>query len=87
MIKMKRGRKKSRDEIAPLILEILSDNMARSINSLMSEVSKRLCRKVSWNIVQKYLYELIEVGKVTGIATPHSKIEGKNGLTVYQLKK
>lgn len=84
---MKRGRPNMRDSISPLILEILSDNVARSINGIEGEVSKRLGRKISWNTVQKYLQELIETGKVMGLATPHSKIEGKEGLTVYTLKK
>jgi predicted transcriptional regulator len=84
---MKRGRKNVREQISPMILEILSDNTARSIHSLASEASKRLGRKISWNTVQKYLQELVETGKVMGLATPHSKIEGKDGLTVYALKK
>ena len=76
-----------RELISPLILEILSDNLPRSINSINDEVSKRLDRKVSWNTVQKYLQELIETNKVAALATPHSKIEGKEGVTVYTLKK
>lgn len=84
---MKRGRPNIRGIISPLILEILSDNLPRSVKSLEDEISKRLKRKVSWNTVQKYLQELIETGKVTALATPHSKIEGKEGLTVYILKR
>jgi len=44
-------------------------------------------RNVSWNTVQKYLQELVELGKVEAIPTPHSKKEGKEGLTVYMLKR
>jgi len=84
---MKRGRPNVRGIVTPLILDILSDNMARSINSLVGEVSKRLGKRISWNTVQKYLQSLVETGKVEGIATPHSKIEGKTGLTVYILKR
>jgi len=84
---MKRGRPNMRGLVTPLILKILSDNLPRSINSINNEVSKHLDKKISWNTVQKYLQELIETGKVTALATPHSKMEGKEGLTVYILKK
>jgi len=84
---MKRGRPNMREKISSLVLEILSDDFPRSINSISNEVSKRLDKKVSWNTVQKYLQELIETGRVAALATPHSKIEGKEGLTVYTLKK
>ncbi len=84
---MKRGRPRLRNVIKPLILEILTDNTARSINSIKKEISKKLHKRVSWNTIQKYLQELIEGGKVEAISTPHSKKEGKEGLTVYMLKK
>lgn len=84
---MKRGRRAVRSLILPLILEILSDNLPRSIHSLEKEISRRLGKNVSWNTVQKYLRELVETGKVEAIQTPHSKEEGKQGLTVYTLKK
>lgn len=84
---MKRGRPSLRKTISPLILEILSDGFSRSIHSLEIEISKRLNRNVSWNTIQKYLQELIELGKVEAITTIHSKKEGKQGLTVYTLKK
>jgi len=46
-----------------------------------------LNRRLSWNTVQKYLQELVDLGKVEVISTPHSKKDGKEGLTVYMLKK
>lgn len=84
---MKRGRPNKRELISQLILDMLSDNSARSVNSLATGIVKRLDSKVSWNTVQKYLQELVEVGRIEALSTPHSKIEGKRGLTVYILKK
>jgi hypothetical protein len=46
-----------------------------------------LNKQVSWNTVQKYLHELIEANQVQAITLPHSKEDGKEGLTVYTLKK
>ncbi|MEM5790570.1 MAG: hypothetical protein QXP77_00755 [Candidatus Aenigmatarchaeota archaeon] len=43
-------------------------------------------KSLSWNTVQKYLQELVELGRVEAIPTPHSKREGE-GLTVYILKR
>ena len=83
---MKRGRPNLRNLLVPLILEILNDKTARSINSIKSELSLRLNRNFSWNTVQKYLNELVEVGKVEAIVTPHSKEEGKEGIVVYKKK-
>lgn len=84
---MRRGRPNQRKVISSLILELLSDSLGRSIHSLRTEISKKLGREVSWNTVQKYLQELVEMGKVRAISVPHSKIEGKEGLTVYTIKR
>jgi TATA-binding protein-associated factor Taf7 len=84
---MKRGRPDLRKTISPLIMETLSDYSSRSIHSIEKEVSRRLGKNISWNTVQKYLQELIEIGKVEAVSTVHSKTEGKEGLTVYSLKR
>jgi hypothetical protein len=54
---------------------------------LAKVISGKLNKTVSWNTIQKYLDELVKIDKVQPIPLPHSKIEGKNGLIVYQLKK
>ncbi|MFH7882326.1 MAG: hypothetical protein QW140_01230, partial [Candidatus Aenigmatarchaeota archaeon] len=57
-----------------------------SIEALRKQISKNLGKSLSWNTVQKYLQELVELGRVEAIPTPHSKREGE-GLTVYILKR
>lgn len=85
---MKRGRPSLRYEVQSLILENLGGlDTPISINALRKMMTKKMKRSVSWNTVQKYLQELIEIGRVVALSTPHSKIEGKEGLTVYTLKK
>lgn len=85
---MKRGRPNTRILIQKSILETLEAfPTPLTVSGLAKSISGRLNKTVSWNTVQKYLNELVEIEKVVGLATPHSKIEGKQGLTVYQLKK
>lgn len=84
---MKRGRPNLRKEVSSLLVETLSDHSPRSIHSLEKEVSRKSGKKISWNTIQKYLQELVEIGKVEAVSTPHSKLEGKEGLTVYILKR
>ncbi|MEM5794341.1 MAG: hypothetical protein QXS48_01135 [Candidatus Aenigmatarchaeota archaeon] len=85
---MKRGRPSKRFEVQNLIIEVLREiNTPISINAIRNMVSKRIGKEVSWNTISKYLEELVEVGKVESIPTPHSKKEGKKGLTVYILKR
>lgn len=85
---MKRGRPIMRHEVQTLVLEVLEDiNMPMSINAICEEALKRTKRKISWNTIHKYLNELVEFDKIKAIPLPHSKIEGKIGLTVYTLKK
>jgi Mn-dependent DtxR family transcriptional regulator len=57
------------------------------VNSLKGEISRRLGKDISWNTTRKYLRELIEMGLVRAIPTQHSKLKGKEGLTVYTLKR
>jgi hypothetical protein len=85
---MKRGRPNIRRKISPLILRRLEDsNIPLTISSLARLISKDVGSQISWNTIQKYLKELIETNKVQAIPLPHSKQEGKDGLTVYILKK
>jgi fido (protein-threonine AMPylation protein) len=83
---MKRGRPSMRNVVKPLIIEFLSDGMAKSINSIAMEVSRKLGKRVSWNTIQKYIQELIEADRIQAIASYPTKKGGK-GLTVYILKK
>lgn len=85
---MKRGRPGIRNIIQSNIIEVLSISQTPiTISALAKIVSPRVGRTVSWNTIQKYLNELIETNKVQPLPLPHSKKEGKQGLTVYILKK
>jgi hypothetical protein len=85
---MKRGRPSKRDLIQSQIIEILSSsNVPLTISALRRSISENVKETISWNTVQKYLDELVKVDKVQAIVVPHSKKEGKEGLTVYILKK
>ena len=84
---MKRGRPHIRDIIQTSIIETLSSSSTPlTVSALAKIVSAKLNKTVSWNTVEKYLIELAGADKVRPIPLPHSKIEGKIGLTVYQLK-
>ena len=86
--KMKRGRPSKRHEIQTLVLETLGEvNTPMSTNAICEALFKQLKKKTSWNTVHKYLNELVEFGKIHAVSLPHSKLEGKEGLTVYSLKK
>lgn len=85
---MKRGRPNSRFEIQKSIIKTLETfSTPLTVSALAKTISGEHGKKISWNTIQKYLEELVELDKVQPFALPHSKIEGKNGLTVYQLKK
>jgi len=85
---MKRGRPPIREQVNQILLEILTGQQTpQTISSLTAQASKKLERTLSWNTIQKYLQELVETNKVQAIALPHSKEEGKKGLTVYILKR
>lgn len=87
MLKFKRGRPAIRSLVQSAIIEYLQEiDTPISIEALRKEISKNLGRRLSWNTVQKYLQELVGLGKVNAIPTPHSKKEGE-GLTVYILKR
>jgi len=85
---MKRGRPNTRNIVQTNLLEILSlSQVPLTISSLAKMISPKIGRTVSWNTVQKYLDELVQMDKIQPMSLPHSKIEGKTGLVVYQLKK
>jgi len=85
---MKRGRPSARNIVQTNILDILSSTqIPLTISSLAKMVSPKVGRTVSWNTIHKYLDELVQLGKVQPMPLPHSKIEGKDGLTVYVIKK
>lgn len=85
---MKRGRRSSRRLVQDQIFNIISNvNSPVTTAFLTKEISKSLNKKISWNTVQKYINELVEIGKIQPIPLPHSKEENKVGLTVYTLKK
>ncbi len=85
---MKRGRPSTRKKITPLILKHLENSkLPLTISSLARIISKDVGYTVSWNTIEKYLRENIETNKIQAISLPHSKKEGKSGLTVYVLKK
>ena len=85
---MKRGRPILRSEVQKLILEELRKvEVPVTINALCKLIRKSRGRRISWNTVEKYLSELVNMGVVTPISLPHSKVEGKKGLTVYTIKR
>ncbi len=85
---MKRGRRDKRELIQSNVLEILNlSSVPLNISSIRRQISQRAGAEISWNTVQKYLDELVQVDKVQPISLPHSKKEGKDGLTIYTLKR
>jgi hypothetical protein len=85
---MKRGRPAIRNLMHDTILNVLSENQVPlTVSNLAKFASEKTGRVLSWNTAQKYVQELVEVNKVQPITLPHSKEAGKEGLTVYTLKK
>ena len=85
---MKRGRPSKRTLIQKNILEVLATTeFPLTTLAITRRISKKLNKKISWNTVKKYLDELVGIDKVQAIKLPHSKKEGKEGLTIYSLKK
>ena len=85
---MKRGRPNKRVIIQSNILEIMAAAATpTTTSSLRKMVSEKVGNEISWNTVQKYMDELVQVEKVQKIPTAHSKKEGKEGLVLYQIKK
>lgn len=85
---MKRGRPSKRGTIHKEILSVLEETRTPMTTSALGRiVSERTNASVSWNTIQKYLRELVEVNKVQPMILPHSKETGKDGLTVYTIKR
>jgi len=85
---MKRGRPAIRNIMYDTILNVLSESQVPlTVSNLAKFSSQKTGRNLSWNTAQKYVQELVEVNRVQPITLPHSKDPGKDGLTVYTLKK
>jgi len=85
---MKRGRPSKRNQIQTSIIDTLTaSQFPMTISALAKIISGKLNTRISWNTIQKYLDELVQMNKIQPMPLPHSKIDGKTGLTVYQLKK
>ena len=85
---MKRGRPNIRKIIHSNLLEVLGNSQTPLTTSTLTKyVSKEVNRTISWNTVQKYVNELIEQEKIQSVTLPHSKIDDRNGLTMYSIKK
>lgn len=85
---MKRGRPNIRYKIQQEITTILSRfSTPVAISTIKKEVSQSVNREISWNTVQKYVQELVDSGRLQAIQLSHSKVENKEGLVLYTLKK
>ncbi len=85
---MKRGRPNMRRDVQKEIVDTLSRfGSPITISTISKDVSKILNREISWNTVQKYVQELVEIGKIQAVQLPHSKSESKDGLVVYTLRR
>ena len=85
---MKRGRPNIRHNVQRDIILLLSKfDTPITISVISKEIFKLTNKKLSWNTIQKYVQELVETGKVQAFQLPHSKMENKDGLVVYALKK
>lgn len=84
---MKRGRPSLRNRIKKELKEIIQSYQTPfTISSLRILVSSKLGRKISWNTTKKYVEELVQEGLLEEVKLPHSKKEGKHGLSVYIIK-
>jgi hypothetical protein len=85
---MRRGRPNVRNRIKPMIVEIITNNrVPTSVNTIKKNIERGLGKEVSWNTVKKYLDELVTADVIHPTTLPHSKIEKKDGLTVYSIKR
>lgn len=85
---MKRGRPSIRIIVQETLLNLLKESQVPMTISLLTRLaSEKTGRPLSWNTIQKYLIELSAADKIQTISLPHSKDEGKKGLTVYTLKR
>jgi predicted transcriptional regulator len=85
---MKRGRRSLREEVKSQILDVLSNTrLPLTTSSIKMLIFKKFNKNLSWNTVQKYLDELVENNSLSVIHLPHSKKDGKKGVSVYILKR
>jgi predicted transcriptional regulator len=85
---MKRGRPSKRNEIQNIVMDILTaSSNPQTVSSLRKAASLKVGKAISWNTIEKYLKELVQMNKVQPITVPHCKDITKNGLTLYTLKK
>jgi hypothetical protein len=85
---MKRGRPNSRNTIKPLIVNIITNSrVPLSVSAIKKSIDTEMKVPVSWNTIKKYLDELVQTDIIQPITLPHSKVEKKDGLTVYTIKR
>ncbi|TAL47871.1 hypothetical protein EPN87_01990 [archaeon] len=85
---MKRGRPNVRNTVSKSIVTILeSSRLPMATSTICKMIEKDTQKKVSWNTVQKYIDEMMSLGKIEPTVLPHSKDENKKGLTVYSIKR
>lgn len=85
---MKRGRPTVRNKIKPMIVEIITNNrVPTSVNTIKKSIDKELKKAVSWNTIKKYLDELVKTDVIQPIFLSHSKVEKKEGMIVYTIKR
>ncbi len=85
---MKRGRPNKRSKVQNTMLDILKEmNSPLTVSSMARLASEKLNEQISWNTARKYIQELVEINKVEAVRLPHSKENGRDGLTVYMLKR
>ena len=88
MKKVKRGRPNKRMAMQNQIIEVLSSfKTPMTTTSITKYISQKTNKAISWNTTEKYIQELVKLDKIQAIKLPHSKQEGKEGLTVYILKR
>jgi len=85
---MKRGRPNKRNEIQAMIIDMLiASGGSQTVSSLRKAASLKVGKQISWNTIEKYLKELVQINKVQPIFLEHCKDPSKKGLTLYQIKK
>jgi hypothetical protein len=87
-MEIKRGRPSIRTEMHTYIMNALSEKgIPMTTSTIAKTISDKIQRTISWNTAQKYIDELITLGKIEPVILPHSKDENREGLRVYTLKR
>jgi len=85
---MKRGRPNKRNEIQIIVIDLLmASGGPQTVSSLRKAASLKVGKQISWNTIEKYLKELVQLNKVQPIFLDHCKDPSKKGLVLYQIKK